>query len=701
MATITEFKTADPYKGVLLSLSEDAHGSTTFVYVWLADRIGSDTVVRVGLSSGGSAEGAFPKYLIADDDVNGYVWEYVSGALSGLYAAAAFATPQSPPTWHKVTGAPPSSLGAVGDRAVDVAGPTYYKKTGEAEWDSGSSSAPSVPLPIYAVSDDSLGNPTSPTASEIRSHADTLAAAYGNIRDYERPNSPILNQIEQGDMQATIYFQEGKRLIRDLVPRFIFFHQIIEITADTSEESFTFTIPDAYDSLGYWNDTRGGLMHVRGKSTGGTPAYELEWANLNPAGDAVVEGPITLSGVPASSETDDSETLCGNPAGGLDMAWLMLRRTDSAGDVKTGLFEMTDRRAYTYRRDLDEDDWVATDLSRRDDLSSNRAYFIQQGETALRFVRFETGEAISVTGAPTPSELTNVPMLYEATFGIGTTIYVLGWRTDEDNPAGHLWFVDFDGTPESEYGGEIVGMDWPTSASRILDMRATEHGNDIFVAISYAASDVLQETHLYRGQVTGAGMTLTKLANIEDADISNGGFILANAHQDVTEAGRTVLHDDPDHEQVTRIEVVRNGLEELTMTFTLANGYDATGKRFIFNGVLMPTPTPVSSQVSWTLSSNDANPTLYNAVNMLRAGGTVGISITEGSVTILPTANTQVCCNIVDHVTIENVPNAEIIRFEVRVVDGSGQESLSTVGFTSARAPLAPPQDSACGDEHQ
>ena len=683
MASITGFRTAHPYKGAVVAADDR---QLTF---WVADRIGVDDVYEIRRN-----DGTFEEFVLGE--WNPVQTIAVSGSLSDLYTSATSGPDFTGGQyggfdWHKVSGLPDDDLGRRYDRAIDVSGPTYYHKDADG-WTT--TSAPShVPLPIYIISDDDLGNPANPSAASIRSHSATLVAAYGRQEHYPGTRRPIIDAIEQGDMQATFRLREDRRRFQELSTRFHMGYRHVNISGGTDVTSAIVEIDEHYNAIGVFNGAQGGLSFVRSKESDVEgQAYELERIYLNDTGDVESRETFNLTNLPASQNADDSGVLCKHVAAASGLDWMATRRTDSNGTLKTALLErQSNGTDFRYRRDVFPPDHIIHDLGRRDpQLGTLGAYYVHNGAN-VRFLEFDDGGTASIDLIAYPSELTGVSVDVEAIFGIDRTLYYFGPRNDENNPRVYLWRMAFDGTPESEYLGLVTGIQWPSSSSRILDMRATEQGGQTFVSVTHRDGNAIQETHLYRGQVTESGMALTFLAMLDDPAIDQGGSILSLDPDLASDEPGEVVFSDDDAAEITALRVHYETTDDIEVTAIYAAGFSLGSRTIHING------RNLSGAGPWSFNRT-SNSTDYTLFNGLRAGGTISIVIGDGVSVSLGGWN-SLGTNTDGVFTVENLVNDRVFWFLAWVSDGGrarGNADASYTdgeveGYTLARAPSAPP----------
>ena len=688
MTSITGFRTAHPYKGVVVT------GDDRDVTFWIADRIGVDTVWKIRHNEGTAIFNAF---ILGE--WNPSQTTAISGSLSDLYTSATSGPDFTGGQyggfdWHIVSGMPDGDLGRNGDRAIDLSGPTYYAKN-DGAWTA--TTAPThVPLPVYVVSDDDLGNPTNPSASSIRSHANALAAAFGRQEHYEGPRRPIISSITQGDMQAIFHIREDRRRFHELTPRFHLGYRPLNVTGGTDVTSNIFEIADDYNAIGVYNGAQGGLSFVRSKESDiSGQAYELERIYLNDTGDVQSREAFTFTNLPSSQNSDDSSVYCNHIAAASGLDWIVTRRTDSNGILKTALMErQNDGTTFRYRRDVFPPNHVIHDLGRREpQLGTFGAYYVHDN-ASLRFLEFDDGSTAIIGLIAYPSELTGVSVDVEAIFGIQRTIYFIGVRGDEDNPRIYMWKVEFDGTPEAEYLGQVTGMQWPSSSSRVLDVRATEQGGQTFISMTHRDGNDIEETHLYRGIVSESGMALTFLAVLDDPEITQGGSILSLDPSLATDEPGEVVFSDDDATEITALRVHYETTDNIEVTATYATGFSLGSRTIHING------RSLSGSGPWTFNriSDSTDFTLFNG---LRAGGTLSIVIGNG-VSVSTGGWNAYGSPIVENgmtFTIENLVNDQVFWYRAWIEDGGRHRLNPDVdlsgsqleSYTLARAPSAPP----------
>ena len=684
MASITGFRTAHPYKGVVVDA--DVNG----LDFWIADRIGVDDVYKIRHSD----SAIFSAFVVGE--WNPSQTSALSGSLSDLYTSATSGPDFTGGQyggfdWHRISGAPSDDLGRNGDWAIDVSGPTYYSKDDGAWTNEGSTAPTNTPLPVYIISDDDLGNPSSPSAASIRSHASTLAAAFGRREHYPGPRLPIITAIVQGDMQATFHLREDRRRFQELTPRFHMGYRLVNISGGTDVTSAIVEIDEHYNAIGVFNGAQGGLSFVRSKESDVEgQAYELERIYLNDTGDVESRETFSLTNLPASQNADDSGVLCKHVAAASGLDWMATRRTDSNGTLKTALLErQSNGTDFRYRRDVFPPDHIIHDLGRRDpQLGTLGAYYVHNGAN-VRFLEFDDGGTANIDLIAYPSELTGVSVDVEAIFGIQRTIYFIGVRGDEDNPRIYMWKVEFDGTPEAEYIGQVTGMQWPSATSRVLDVRATEQGGQTFVSMTHRDGDDIEETHLYRGQVTESGMALTFLAMLDDPEIAQGGSILALDPQLASDEPGEIVFEDDDAAEITALRVHYETTDDIEVTATYAAGFSLGSRTLHINGY------GLSGSGPWTFNRT-SDSTGYTLFNALRAGGTLSIVIGNG-VSVSNGSWNSLGNNTDGTFTIENLVNDRVFWFLAWMEDGGRARSNPEAadeevgGYTLARAPSAPP----------
>ena len=665
MGYVVSAKSADPYTGVILEVeqSPEDRGSNPRIS---ATRFGGGTAAQYQFI----LKGHFTQYLVDSAENNDDVLEdsppSTGATINRLYirntGASNVGQRAARPVWHKGAGAPDTSLGVDGDWYFRESNRNIYKKaSGSWATDNASDSDYAEPA-FFGLNTDLSGSNTEAWQQDT----DSVCASFANQASYPGPAAPRLTRTTQGSQQVTVFFAENERPLTDLAP--ITHAQWRTVTLPAGAVSRSTSVIASFDARGVLDTQDGTIFYLR--DTGST----IKRYTIDTAGNADEEGTVVLSGGGATTATG-----LGAVAGGE----YIVNSSDLWGRVSN--------LAYTFIGDLTN---PGVDLSPLTIVNGTLYNVVTNQSSGGWFVdvREISPSDASLVSRParTLRRTDNNGANYSlsAACGRGSDIYIVS--STGVLTADLIRIADVTGTTTIARIGPVTGLVTPNQATTAVWHRVgmVSRGEPLFLTIPFTfrrtARDMPHvETHLYRGTLSGLGLALEFVAAIAEADGTTVALGTEAFSGTLDRSGELAV-SDTDSTDLQTLTIRYNSSTQIRLSATFDSGFSMFGKTLHINGV----STGSSGSGPWTIGTSHA---LWNELNTLMAGGTIGIEIYDTSSPVQYGAwQDLTCCVESSHVTIENLTNDQLIQVEVWNLDGSGKESNRVRENTFAQADPAP-----------
>ena len=694
MGYVVSANSADPYQGIVLVVEESPEDA------------GSNQRIRATRYGGGTngryefiLKGHFASFLLDVQEINDDVLEDAppsSGqTISKLYTdslnASRRATGTAQPVWHKGAAAPDNTLGGDGDWYFRESNRQIYKKTG-GTWSVDNTSDADYAEPAFFAKNTDLSG-TSATAWQ--QDTDSVCASYAIQETYPGPAAPRLTRTSQGNQQVTVYFAENERPLADLAP--IAHAQWRTVTLPAGAVSRSSTVIASFNAQGVLRSSFGplfGLMSNLGNSNVDPPVERgLYRYTVSDEGNVTRIGEVTWQNSPTDNTNFEDISNRYSRAFSVRGGEYIVAPYRITTGRRAALWERVDDTTYSYvgdlistnNRDFEYGTWLGSTL------------YVAGATQLLSSVNLATGEATQVSGIRGFGSGVSSGGWARGIFEYGGDIYYVALSTVGSSSTVHrysLYRANLTGSAHTRIG-LVSGINFTEVASNTIVeyFHFLALGSDIYVSVVHTPQTLFSPSptavKLYKATVSGSGLALQYLADVPTPvgrTTYNGlGFTLGSkAFTGVLDRTPELAVNDADSTDLQTLNIRYNDASEIRLSATFDSGFSMFGKTLHINGI----STGSSGNGPWTIGTSHA---LWNELNTLMAGGTIGIEIYDTSSPVQYGAwQDLTCCVESDHVTIENLTNDQLIQVEVWNLDGSGKESSRVRENTFAQADPAP-----------